>query len=320
MPAEYHGNHFFCDNAQNLDPPLPAEAATAPATRSGGPRDEKVEFLASTEQWFRPVNLHERPRRRAVHRRHVPRDHRGLLGHPPVPAAAVRGVADRRRRSRTDLAPRGRRRRQPRKFDLTRPRRPNWSSELSNTNAWWRQTAQRLLVERGDKTGRRAACDLVRDGNTPQARLHALYTLDGLGVSAARRLVEHALGDPHFAVRMHALRLAEPLAGRPRRLWPEKSSQMVDDADRRGPPPARLHAGPERGPAGRADAGRSWPPGTAATPWMADAILSSVADSADRLLRAILPPRRLGEARPLAPPAGLGRRRPARRRRKSATC
>ena len=59
---------------------------------------------------------------------------------------------------------------------------------LKNDNLFWRLTAQRLLVERGRQDVVERLCDLVNDraadesGLNPGA-LHALWTLDGLGVS-----------------------------------------------------------------------------------------------------------------------------------------
>ena len=64
------------------------------------------------------------------------------------------------------------------------------------------------LVERGDKTAAAPLAAMVREGRSFQARLHALYTLEGLGLLDPAS-AEHALGDPHFAVRMHAVALAE---------------------------------------------------------------------------------------------------------------
>ena len=64
-----------------------------------------------------------------------------------------------------------------------------------------RLTAQRLLVERGDRKVVADLKALAVKGKTPQARLHALYTLDGLS-PLAPDVVEHALADKHFAVRV----------------------------------------------------------------------------------------------------------------------
>jgi len=52
---------------------------------------------------------------------------------------------------------------------------------LGNDNLWWRQTAQRLLVERGKTDVVPQLAELVRDARKGPAAFHALWTLHGLG-------------------------------------------------------------------------------------------------------------------------------------------
>jgi putative membrane-bound dehydrogenase-like protein len=87
---------------------------------------------------------------------------------------------------------------------------------LSHSNLFWRLTAQRLLVERGDDDVLPALYALVRDesvdalGLNPAA-LHALWTIDGLtdvaGNGAARDVVTEAFYHPARAVRHAALKI-----------------------------------------------------------------------------------------------------------------
>ena len=79
---------------------------------------------------------------------------------------------------------------------------------LSHPNGWWRETAQRLLIERGDRTGVAALVRLVGAAKDPRAKLHALWTLEGLD-ALQPDLVITALDDPSRDVRMSALRLSE---------------------------------------------------------------------------------------------------------------
>jgi putative membrane-bound dehydrogenase domain len=78
---------------------------------------------------------------------------------------------------------------------------------LGHSNGWHRQTAQRLLIEKQDKAAVPALRELLKSDN-PLARLHALWTLQGLGALEAAQ-VEHALADPHPGIREHAVRLSE---------------------------------------------------------------------------------------------------------------
>jgi len=86
---------------------------------------------------------------------------------------------------------------------------------LQNDNLFWRRTAQRLLVERGETDVLSELYALVQDesmdeiGNNPAA-LHAIWTLDGLGVldgsnEEALTTVLDALYHPVSSVRRAAL-------------------------------------------------------------------------------------------------------------------
>ena len=83
---------------------------------------------------------------------------------------------------------------------------------LSHPNGWWRDTAQRLLVERGDKSVVPALVKLASGAADWRVRLHALWTLDGLD-AVEPPLVTAALEDSSREVRMSALRLAERWLG-----------------------------------------------------------------------------------------------------------
>jgi mono/diheme cytochrome c family protein/glucose/arabinose dehydrogenase len=83
---------------------------------------------------------------------------------------------------------------------------------LSNPKGWWRDTAQRLLVERADKSAVPSLKTLA--GNAPdwRTRLHALWTLDGLDAIEAAQ-VEKALTDANADVRAAGVRLSERWLG-----------------------------------------------------------------------------------------------------------
>ena len=89
-------------------------------------------------------------------------------------------------------------------IDLGRMSADQLSRTLEHPNAWWRETAQRLLVERRDRTAIPRLRALAREGRTEVARLHALWTLDGLGGLEAADVVR-ALDDPHPAVRENSV-------------------------------------------------------------------------------------------------------------------
>src|SRR5204863_2239490 len=79
---------------------------------------------------------------------------------------------------------------------------------LSHPNGWWRDTAEQLLVERGDRTVIPDLTKLALNAPDWRTRAAALWTLDSLdGIDAA--IVTKALEDQAAAVRTAAIRVSE---------------------------------------------------------------------------------------------------------------
>jgi putative heme-binding domain-containing protein len=83
-------------------------------------------------------------------------------------------------------------------------------SHLEHPNGWWRDTAQRLLILRQDKSVTSALQQLARSPSNPLARMHALWTLEGLGTLDAA-LVRETIKDANPRLRVQAIRLSESL-------------------------------------------------------------------------------------------------------------
>lgn len=310
FPAEYRDNHFSVDNAQNLVHRCILERSGA-GYKARRPRaDEETEFLTSTEQWFRPVNLAVGPDGAL----YVVDMYRAIIeDYSAIPRflqqlyieSLVAGADGGRIWRIVAEGPAG-----PRRFDLRNASTAELTAKLADPNAWWRLTAQRLLVERGDRAAAGPLALAAKVGETPQARTHALYALEGLG-ALEPAVVEHALGDPHYGVRVHALRLAERwLAASPDLLT--KAAALVDDPD----PSVRLQAGFSLGEADEPRAVAALARLAAshgADPWVQAAILSSSTRTADRLLADVLraKPGEAGQAAGLVKPlaSAIGARR-----------
>jgi len=298
FPPEYRGNHFSVDNAQNMVHRclIPLEGLRYQARRPK--KDEKEEFLTSTEQWFRPVNLMNGPdgalyvvdMYRAIIEDYsaIPR----FLQQQYIKDLIAGADKGRLYRVVADGAPK------PRRFDLARASTAELVRQLENGNAWWRETSQQLLVERGDKSTAAPLADMVRQGKAFQARLHALYTLEGLG-ALDPATVEHALGDPHFAVRMHAVSLAERwLNERP--ALAEKVLKLPGDEHARVRLQVALTLGEMKDPRAP-EAMLLLAKREGSDPWMQAAILSSAGSSAGRLIEQFFrQPGDPGESRALA--------------------
>lgn len=189
-----------------------------------------VEFLASTDAWFRPVNFYTGPDA-AIY---VVDYYRMIIEHPEWMATHTHHS--------TDLSKgedRGRIYRISPDVPLplpTRIRLGEASDEelvklLASPNTWWRRTAQRLLVDRQRASAVAPLTRLFATSESAVARLHALWTLEGIG-KLETRLVEKALEDPEAGVRENAILLTEPrLSSSPALV--QKLLDMERDPDRR---------------------------------------------------------------------------------------
>ena len=226
FPAAYRSNVFVCDPANNLihrDVLVP-KGATFTATRG----DADCEFLASTDTWFRPVWLSLGPDGAL----YVLDFYREVIETPlslPDDIKKKLNLESRKRgriwRVLPEKAKRG-----PRPA-LGKAKGLELVKYLADNNVWWRLTAQRLLVERQEKTAVRALEAMARQKQSAVGRAHALWTLEGLDC-LPDSLLEEALKDDEAGVREQALRLAELRLGRVPGLLPAVARLAGDPSPR----------------------------------------------------------------------------------------
>ena len=89
---------------------------------------------------------------------------------------------------------------------------------LAHPNGWWRDTAQRLLVERNPASAVPSLARLAASAPDWRTRLHALWTLNGMG-AISPDVITGALGDQNDNVRAAAVRISEP--------WLEKNDNAI---------------------------------------------------------------------------------------------
>ncbi len=209
LGADHTGNVFICEPAQNLvqRQALLAEGASFRSDVVNGGR----EFLASTDVWFRPVFLGEGPdgalyvadmyRREIDHPSYVPEESRGKLD---FVSGKDRGRIYRivRENAPVRAKPPG-------------TTTPELVRSLDAPEGWWRELAQRLLVERAEVSAVPAIEKIAATGSSPEGRTRALWTLQGLG-QLQPKYVLGALKDPSPGVREQGVRLgAELMTGNP---------------------------------------------------------------------------------------------------------
>src|SRR5205814_353740 len=202
-----HGQYFVCEPAGNLIHRALIEADGSALKIRRAPGEEKSEFAASADAWSHPMNLTHGPDgsiwitdyyREIIEDysaipRHLQQQYGVYAGHDrgriyrlthrdalPVPAAAMSGF-------------------NPKAL----------ARECASPLFWRRQTAQRLLVERGEKSAASALRNFLADKQAEASTIiTVLRTLDQLGdlrPSDLQPFLYH--GDA--AVRIHALQLAD---------------------------------------------------------------------------------------------------------------
>ncbi len=172
------------------------------------------EFIRSTDPNFRAMNVMNGPDGCL----YIVDMYRGIVqqGNWTKPGSYLRGVIDEYGLAKN--TGRGRIYRlvhedHPR--DTTRPNMLDQSTEqlvahLEHPNGWWRDTAQKLLVLRGDSAAVPALEKMARESEFDLARMHAIWALEGIGALSAE-FVREKMEDPHGSVRRAAIRASETL-------------------------------------------------------------------------------------------------------------
>jgi len=288
-PDDLYGHVFVADVAANVvhRERLVPDGVTFKAERT----DQGAEFVASTDNWFRPVNFVNAPDGTL----HVVDMYRLNIEHPWSIPDDIRvkmdltAGNDRGRLWR--LAPPGYR-------FAPIPKLGEFSTEklvaeLASRNSWRRETAHRLLWERQDQSAIAPLRALRDTTSEPLARLHVLWSLDGLG-GLTWEDIATAARDLHPGVREHALQVASHRFGKDERLRELAIAAATDDAPR-----VRLQAALALGndPAPSAVAAlASIARRDCGDAWMRLAILSVPPERAASLLTACVDPPKFSDA------------------------
>jgi putative membrane-bound dehydrogenase-like protein len=233
LGEEYFGNAFTCEPVHNLVSRLIVEpqGATFRGRRAEDERDS--EFLASTDNWFRPVMVRTGPdgglwvadmyRFVIEHPKWIPDEWKAKLHiragddmgriYRIVPDAGPVFNPSEPSRWISDVDPNADPKdgrvgnRSYREIPLER-----LVASLDSPNGWQRDTAQRLLIHRFANGENQELpgllVELLRSAQRPQTRLHTLCTLEGIEALKPEH-VRLALDDEHPGVLRHGVRLAE---------------------------------------------------------------------------------------------------------------
>jgi putative membrane-bound dehydrogenase-like protein len=226
FPPEFENTAFVGEPAHNL---VHADVwSDEDSTFTARRKYEGKEFLASTDAWSRPVFFYIGPDG-AIYMLDY---YREVIEHPEWTSAETyesdqiyHGVEQGRIYR---ITPKGG---LPpfRNIQLGSASDGELAEQLANANIWWRRTAQRLLVGRGGEGAVPALNRMAAESAAAVGRVHALWSLDGLG-QLDPAIVEKALADSDPGVRRNAIILAEPRLGKEANLV-TKLLAMGDDPD-----------------------------------------------------------------------------------------
>jgi mono/diheme cytochrome c family protein/HEAT repeat protein len=229
LPAELAGNLFIAEPTGNLISRI--IVSDDGTTLRGKKAYANAEFMAATDERFRPVYLSSAPdgtiyivdiyhgiiQEKGFITEYL-RDH--IVAHKlesPIHMGRIwRIVHDTTRRDGPPA--------------LGSETAAQLVGRLSHPNGWWRDTAQQLLIQRGDRSVVPGLKKLAASATEPRTRLHALWTLDGLD-SLDPAMVISALEDKSRDVRANAVRLSERFLAESNAPVQAALLKHVDDAD-----------------------------------------------------------------------------------------
>ena len=227
LGREYQGNAFVCEPVNLLIHRLLLSPRGSTFSGRRAAEETHSEFLASTDNWFRPVQARTGPdgclwvvdmyRYVIEHPRWIPPEDLAKLD---VRAGSTLGRIYRIRPK--DRAPRP----IPR---LDKRDTAGLVAALDSPNGWQRDMAGQMLLWRADRTAVKPLEEMASANPRAETRLQALCVLDGLG-GLGKSTVLPALADKHPGVRRHAIRLSEKLLATSPELG-EALLRSLDDPD-----------------------------------------------------------------------------------------
>jgi putative membrane-bound dehydrogenase-like protein len=274
FPAEYVGNVFTGDVSGNLvhRDLIRPDAATFLAHRG----EDGVEFLASTDVWFRPCHFANAPDGNL----YMMDIYRQVIETPESIPEEIRKKINFFNGDTLGriyrIVPNHPLRQGDLKRNLGAMSSAGLVGQLANPNGWHRQTAHRLLLERQDRAAVPELKKLAQNA-MPEARVHALWLLnafDALGADDVAR----AMKDPDGRIRENALQLSEPFLAKSAPLG-DAALRAVHDPDAHVQFQAAMTLGTLKS-ARVLPALAELAHERSADPWFRIAILSSTADEA----------------------------------------
>ncbi|WP_395750299.1 discoidin domain-containing protein [Prosthecobacter sp.] len=213
LPKELYGNVFLPEPVGRLIRRAIVDVKDGITTVTNPYEAEMNEFIRSSDPNFRPVNMTTGPDGCL----YIVDAYRGIIqeGNWVKPGSFLRGAIE--PTGMQHVSGHGRVWRLVHK-DFKPGPQPKMIGEtpeqlvahLTHPNGFWRDTAQRMLIVKNDKSVVPALIAMTAKHDNHLARLHALWTLEGLD-AITPDLVRAAMKDEHPQLRASGIRVAETL-------------------------------------------------------------------------------------------------------------
>jgi putative membrane-bound dehydrogenase-like protein len=203
LPKEFQGAAFTCEPTGNL---VHMEVMTPQgATFHSKPPHKGEEFLATADDWFRPVSMASGPDGAL----YVVDMYRAVIEHPDFMPPELKNRPDltlgKDKGRIWRIVPEGHKTKtvQPK---LAKAAVKDLVAALASPNGWRRSTAARLLIERKDAAAVKALQDLFSKTKDAHARIQAAWILQRNGGLVD---VQAMVQDPNPRIREHGVLIAE---------------------------------------------------------------------------------------------------------------
>ncbi len=214
LPKELVNQYFYGEPVGRIVRQVRSDKTEGLTYIQNAYRDQETEFIQSTDPLFRPVDMATAPDGTL----YIVDMYRGIIqeGNWTQQGSYLRTKIQQYQMD--DVVGNGRiwrlsHEEHPRSTE--KPRMFEESTEellqhLSHPNGWWRDKAQQLLILRQDRSVVPKLAEMAQNHESELARLHAFWTLEGLGALKAG-LVRAWMADSNPTFRIHGMRAGETL-------------------------------------------------------------------------------------------------------------
>jgi mono/diheme cytochrome c family protein/glucose/arabinose dehydrogenase len=214
LPKELIGQYFYGEPVGRIIRQVKSEKEEGLTYIQNEYIDSETEFIQSTDPLFRPVDIATAPDGTM----YIVDMYRGIIqeGNWTQEGSYLRtkiqqyqmdDIVGNGRIWRVSYEGMSRNKEKPRMYEETSA---ELIRHLENPNGWWRDMAQQNIILRQDKSVVKELEKMVKTSTNELARIHALWTLEGLGALQVG-VVRELMKDPSSAIRIQALRASETL-------------------------------------------------------------------------------------------------------------